>query len=333
MKSFRFNRAIFSAGAIALGIVLLIWPAGSLLIIAKCVGIILAVGGIAAGVMYYRDHESAVKSFLLVIALVMLICGVVIFLHPEELVKLFPTIVGILVMISGLINLGETFVLSRSKYGKWWISLIIAVITIALGVFIINKAFSLAALITRIAGGVLIFDGASHIWVISRISKTASEAGSTVDGSAVQVNTEPADSGAAQAKADPASDAAVDAAGTRPEAGAAAGQAKAESAHNAADTESSTSDTPEASDESTEPEKDTVSDPESGHNSRSEANSGESSVTGTAPPSREQDADDDEDSVPEYMMQAEQETDYLSYSNRNSLKNEEPGSGEAEDVQ
>lgn len=33
------------------------------------------------------------------------------------------------------------------------------------------------------------------------------------------------------------------------------------------------------------------------------------------------------------MMQAEQETDYLSYSNRNSLKNEEPGSGEAEDVQ
>ena len=75
MKSFRFNRAIFSAGAIALGIVLLIWPAGSLLIIAKCVGIILAVGGIAAGVMYYRDHESAVKSFLLVSWFLLLLCS------------------------------------------------------------------------------------------------------------------------------------------------------------------------------------------------------------------------------------------------------------------
>ena len=329
MKSFRLNRVIFSACAIVLGIVLLIWPERSLFIISKCIGVFLAGGGLAAAYMYYRDHDSAVKSVLLVLAAVMLICGVVIFMHPEELIKLIPTIVGILVMISGLINLGETFILSRNKYGKWWISLIIAVITIVLGVFIINKAFSLAALITRIAGGVLIFDGASHIWVISRISKTASEAGSTVDGSAVQVNTEPADSGAAQAKAD----AAGAAAGTRPEAGAAADQVKAESAHNAADPASSTSDTPEASDESTEPEKDTVSDPESGHNSRSEANSGESSVTGTAPPSREQDADDDEDSVPEYMMQAEQETDYLSYSNRNSLKNEEPGSGEAEDVQ
>lgn len=329
MKSFRLNRVIFSACAIVLGIVLLIWPERSLFIISKCIGVFLAGGGLAAAYMYYRDHDSAVKSVLLVLAAVMLICGVVIFMHPEELIKLIPTIVGILVMISGLINLGETFILSRNKYGKWWISLIIAVITIVLGVFIINKAFSLAALITRIAGGVLIFDGASHIWVISRISKTASEAGSTVDGSAVQVNTEPADSGEAQAKADVAGAAA----GTRPEAGAAADQVKAESAHNAADPASSTSDTPDASEESTEPEKDTVSDPESGHNSSSEANSGESSVTGTAPPSREQDADDDEDSVPEYMMQAEQETDYLSYSNRNSLKNEEPGSGEAEDVQ
>ena len=329
MKSFRLNRVIFSACAIVLGIVLLIWPERSLFIISKCIGVFLAGGGLAAAYMYYRDHDSAVKSVLLVLAAVMLICGVVIFMHPEELIKLIPTIVGILVMISGLINLGETFILSRNKYGKWWISLIIAVITIVLGVFIINKAFSLAALITRIAGGVLIFDGASHIWVISRISKTASEAGSTVDGSAVQVNTEPADSGAAQAKAD----AAGEAAGTRPEAGAAADQVKAESAHNAADPGSSTSDTPDASEESTEPEKDTVSDPESGQNSRSEANSGESAVTGTAPPSREQDADDDEDSVPEYMMQAEQETDYLSYSNRNSLKNEESGSGEAEDAQ
>ena len=327
MKSFRLNRVIFSACAIVLGIVLLIWPERSLFIISKCIGVFLAGGGLAAAYMYYRDHDSAVKSVLLVLAAVMLICGVVIFMHPEELIKLIPTIVGILVMISGLINLGETFILSRNKYGKWWISLIIAVITIVLGVFIINKAFSLAALITRIAGGVLIFDGASHIWVISRISKTASEAGSTVDGSAVQVNTEPADSGAAQA---------------RPEAGAAAGQAKAESAHNAADTESahdpagtgsSTPDLSDASEESIEPEKDTASDPESRHNSRSEANSGESSVSGNTPPSQEQDADDDEDAVPEYMKQAEQETDYLSYSNRNSLKNEEPGSGEAEDVQ
>ena len=104
MKSFRLNRVIFSACAIVLGIVLLIWPERSLFIISKCIGVFLAGGGLAAAYMYYRDHDSAVRSVLLVLAAVMLICGAVIFMHPEELIKLIPTIVGILVMISGLIG-------------------------------------------------------------------------------------------------------------------------------------------------------------------------------------------------------------------------------------
>ena len=115
------------------------------------------------------------KSILLVMAAVMLICGVVIFLHPEELVKLIPTIMGILVMISGLINLGETFVLTRNKYGKWWISLIVSIVTIAAGIFLVRNAFNLASLITRIAGGILVFDGISDLWVVSRLSKASKD--------------------------------------------------------------------------------------------------------------------------------------------------------------
>ena len=326
MKSFRFNRAIFSAGAIALGIVLLIWPAGSLVIIAKCVGIILAVGGIAAGVMYYRDHESAVKSFLLVLALVMLICGVVIFLHPAELVKLFPTIVGILVMISGLINLGETFVLSRSKYGKWWISLIIAVITIALGVFIINKAFSLAALITRIAGGVLIFDGASHLWVISRISKASKEFESTVDGSAVEVGSKVPENGAASGPA----------AGGGP--GSPAGAATAGANNGAAGVQaagtqpSANSAAPDTADKGEQPEiNSTVSNGEAvgaPHltNSKEAVSDYSASDGGNILP-------DEEDDTPGYMKQVEQETDFLRYSMQNPVKTDEPGPGEGESGQ
>ena len=82
---------------------------------------------------------------------------------------------GILVLISGLINLGETFMLTRSKYNKWWASLIVAIATIAAGIFLIRNAFNLASLITRIAGGILIFDGISDLWVISRVSKAHKE--------------------------------------------------------------------------------------------------------------------------------------------------------------
>lgn len=189
MKSFTTNRIIFAVGAAVLGIILLIWPAASLIIMAKCVGALVAIGGLAAAYQFYKDHDSPAKSLLLVMAAVMIICGAVIFLHPEELVKLIPMIMGILVLISGLINLGETFTLSKKRYSRWWLSLIIAVITIGAGLFLITRAFSLAALITRIAGGILLFDGLSDLWVISRVHKADKDA-QAVDVQAEEVKPE-----------------------------------------------------------------------------------------------------------------------------------------------
>ena len=149
LKSFRTDRIIFAAGAIVLGIVLLVWPSTSLLIMGKCIGAILAAGGLAAVFMFFRNHESAMKSVLLIMAAVMLICGVVIFLHPEDLVRLIPTIMGILVLISGLIS------------------------------------------------GILIFDGVSDLWVISRISKVSKDM--AAEASAVDAEATVTDAGAASA--------------------------------------------------------------------------------------------------------------------------------------
>lgn len=205
MKSFTTNRIVFAIGASVLGIILLIWPGTSLIIMAKCIGAAVAIGGLFAAYQFFRDHDSAVKSLLLVMAAVMIICGVVIFLHPEELVKLIPMIMGILVLLSGIINLGETFTLSRQRYNRWWLSLIIAVLTIGAGIFLITRAFSLAALITRIAGGILLFDGLSDLWVISRVSRADKDA-QAVDVKAEEVKTEAAPG---QASVEPESSAPV----------------------------------------------------------------------------------------------------------------------------
>ncbi len=189
MKSFTTNRIVFAIGAAVLGIILLIWPGTSLIIMAKCIGAAVAIGGLFAAYQFFKDHDSAVKTLLLVMAGVMIICGAVIFLHPEELVKLIPMIMGILVLLSGIINLGETFTLSRQRYNRWWLSLIIALLTIGAGIFLITRAFSLAALITRVAGGILLFDGLSDLWVISRVTRADKDA-QPVDVQAEEVKTD-----------------------------------------------------------------------------------------------------------------------------------------------
>ncbi len=180
MKSYKTNRIIFSVGAVIIGIVLLIWPGTSLNIISRCIGIALAVGGLIAGGFFIKDHESLSRSFLLVMGVIMIICGVVIFLHPNDLVRLIPTILGVLVLVSGIVNLMETFTLSKRKYSKWWVSLIISLITIGAGIFLVKYAFDLVAIITRIAGGILLFDGVSDLWVTSRVLRASEE--STIDG-------------------------------------------------------------------------------------------------------------------------------------------------------
>ena len=169
MSSFKTNRLIFAISALIIGIILLIWPGTSLMIIGRCIGAVLAAGGIVAGFLFWKDHEAMSRTLLLVMAAVMLICGIVIVFHPEELVKLIPTIAGALAVLSGLINIGETFLLSRNKYGKWWISLVTAALKIAAGIFVIRNAFVLVETIARVAGGVMIFCGGSDLWVISRL--------------------------------------------------------------------------------------------------------------------------------------------------------------------
>ena len=203
MSSFKTNRLIFAIGAMIIGIILLIWPDASLMIIGRCIGAVLAVGGIVAAFLFWKDHEAMSRTLLLVMAAVMLICGVVIILHPDDLVRLIPTIMGILVMMSGLINIGETFLLNRKKYGKWWISLLVAVLKIAAGLFVIRNAFGLAAIITRIAGGVMVFSGGSDLWVLSRLSFAEKKAAAQANAPAAAENAPSGAANAAPASADP----------------------------------------------------------------------------------------------------------------------------------
>ena len=200
MKTYRVNRIVFSIGAIILGLILLIWPGSSLLILGKCIGAFLAGGGVIAGILYLTDHDSPIKTLLLAIAVIMILAGVTIFMRPDDLISLIPTCIGILVLVSGVINLGETFTLTKYHYGKWWMSLLVAIGTIALGILLITRAFGIASIITRIAGGVLIFDGVTDLWVMRGISHTLREAeakAEPVDVEAVVIETEVTEPGTA----------------------------------------------------------------------------------------------------------------------------------------
>lgn len=173
LKGYRTSRILFSLGAIALGIIFLVWPSTSLIVLARIVGAVLTIGGVIGVINFFMDKNAVYKSFLLVVGICMIVVGIWIIRSPGNLVRLIPIVFGILVLVSGVTNIAETIDLSRNRYSMWWLSLIFGIITILFGVLLITKPGSVASFITQLVGISLIFDGVSDLWIVSRVSKAA----------------------------------------------------------------------------------------------------------------------------------------------------------------
>ncbi len=154
-----------------LGIILLFWPESSMITLSKLIGLVLTVIGVGIVILYFWNHDGLLTSYLqLTFGVIIGAVGLWICWKPAQLVELIPTIFGIIVLINGLSDLSQTFALGKQKYDRWWISLLIAVATLLLGCVLIFKPFGIAKFITRVIGVVLIFNGISDLWIISRLS-------------------------------------------------------------------------------------------------------------------------------------------------------------------
>lgn len=173
LKGYRTSRVLFSLGAIALGIIFLVWPSTSLIVLARIVGAVLTIGGVIGVINFFMDRNAIYKTFLLLVGICMIVIGIWIIRSPGNLVRLIPIVFGILVLVSGITNIAETIDLSRSRYSYWWLSLILGIVTILFGVLLITRPGSVASFVTQIVGISLIFDGVSDLWIVSRVSKAA----------------------------------------------------------------------------------------------------------------------------------------------------------------
>ena len=174
MKSYTSTRKFYAGGSLILGILLLLWPAGALRIAGYAVGFVIMASGIISFLSALRRRKRGYSSGgSLIIGVIVTLVGGWIFVNPENFASIVPTAIGYLIMFNGILNLVETFTLSRAHYGKWWISLLAAVMTIVLGLVLVNHAFGIAAAMARIGGLALLFNGISDLWINRRIDRYA----------------------------------------------------------------------------------------------------------------------------------------------------------------
>lgn len=174
MRHYTNSRKIYAFGSLILGILLLLWPVGMLKLVSYAVGIIIMAGGITSILSRLRSRKRGGGAvWTIFIGAVITLVGGWIFVNPENFASIIPSAIGYLITLSGIINLLETFTLSKAHYRKWWVSLLAAVLTIMLGLVLINHAFGIAATMVRIGGAALLFTGVSDLWINRRVEQYA----------------------------------------------------------------------------------------------------------------------------------------------------------------
>lgn len=168
-KKFKLHSVAQALIMVGIGLLLVLWPGASLDFMAKALAALLILVGLIFVISYFFRKERGFVAYgefgfgILVAAI-----GVWIFFNSRGFTNFIPKLFGVFIVVSGLGNLGQTFTLVKNKARTWWVSLIIAVITVCLGGFLLYKPADANAITVSLIGAFLIIDGVTNLltWIM-----------------------------------------------------------------------------------------------------------------------------------------------------------------------
>ena len=174
LKRLKTNIVISAALCILLGIVLVVWPDLSMQIVCTAIGAVLLIGGGVRLAAYFTAKDGSVYAQMnLITGIILAVVGIWILLQPDKVLAIIPIIVGIVIALHGVNNLQQAVSLCKEKYDKWWVALILGLLTVGFGILLVCRPFEALDTAVMMIGLFLIYDGISDIWIVSRLYRTA----------------------------------------------------------------------------------------------------------------------------------------------------------------
>lgn len=176
-KKIKANYMVSAALLTLFGLVLLIWPKTSTTVLCIALGCVLVVCGVTRLAVFLVSRDGSLYSSMnLLSGIVLLVVGIWIVVKPEGVLFVVPIVIGIVVIFHGVHDFGQAINLYKAGYDKWWVALILGIITTGLGILLVVNPFEAIETIVRVVGICLMYDGISDMWIVSRVSKTVKQA-------------------------------------------------------------------------------------------------------------------------------------------------------------
>ena len=153
---------------ITLGSVLLFVPGLTMQTVIIIIGAMLVLSGLVTLILSNRKRAGSLNGFWSAQGIMTVLFGIVFIASPTVIVNVFVFFLGVILLIMGLFQLiGALGTLSRSGWA--WINFLIALMTLASGIFLLTDTFKSAETILSFLGVILIINGISDLFMAWKI--------------------------------------------------------------------------------------------------------------------------------------------------------------------
>ncbi|MCR5049312.1 MAG: DUF308 domain-containing protein [Saccharofermentans sp.] len=165
IKSVRNHMIIASILLLLIGVAFIVWPDEAARILARATAIAIIGVGVFEMILFFIGKHKGIVDIPAIISGVLLIAlGVYLLIQPDTMLNFFNIIFGIIILIIGLDHLFQAIFIIRHVRSLWWITLIVGVAAIGLGVLILVNPFSAVRTAMILVGITMVVEAIGGFW-------------------------------------------------------------------------------------------------------------------------------------------------------------------------
>ncbi len=151
------------------GMLVMIWPAQTSMLLCRALAFILLIMGIANILTYLADQQG--RRFMLFVGGILTVLGLVILVRPSLILQILSIVIGVVLILHGLKDMQLVAQGKEYEEKQWWLPSLFSTVTIVLGVSIIWNYLQTAVVIMWLLGLALVFDGISALVILEQVSR------------------------------------------------------------------------------------------------------------------------------------------------------------------
>ena len=164
VKKLKWNLVLMSALYLGLGVFLLMKPTTALNIVCYALGAVVLACAAVQLIRYFVVERGVFQSQLTLISgIICLALGAFLILRSDIVVSILPIVFGLFVIFDSLGRIQNALELRRCEYPSWKSFLLLAVLSIVLGVIMIVDPFGTMETLVMAIGVILIVEGSLNL--------------------------------------------------------------------------------------------------------------------------------------------------------------------------